>query len=161
MLNPATTERIRSIFLHEEPYVTITEAARLLGWSRSAMDRAVRDGDIEVTTTCSGPRIAIRELADTALQLWTLPVIEQALGREAALILPPALRTRKLVLRLPAYQLAALTALAGEGNESIDTMLSRMFEELADIRRDLLEPVISGLAEAIAWPNEPTAPTSH
>lgn len=161
MPNPQTAKRIRSIFLHEQPYVTITEAARLLGWTRSAMERAVRDGDIEVTATCSGPRVAIRELAEIALQLWTLPVIEGALGRDAALILPPALRTRKLVLRLPAYQLAALTALAAEGNESIDTMLSRMFEELADIRRDLLEPVIPGLAEAIAWPSEPTPPTPH
>lgn len=83
------------------------------------------------------------------------------MGRDAALILPPALRTRKLVLRLPAYQLAALKAIAGEGNESVDTMLSRMFEELADIRRDLLEPVIPGLAEALAWPNDPTTPTAH
>ena len=106
MLNPDITARIRAIFLHPEPYVTITEAARLLGWSRAEMNRAIRDGEVELTTTCSGERFDIRELAGRALDLWTLPVIEAALGRDASLILPPAVRTRKLVLRLPAYQVA-------------------------------------------------------
>ena len=41
-------ERIRAIFLHEQPHVTIDEAARLLGWSRTEMNRAIRDGEIEL-----------------------------------------------------------------------------------------------------------------
>lgn len=161
MQNSQTVERIRAIFLHPEPYVTITEAARLLGWSRSAMDRAIRDGDIELTTTCSGARFDIRELAEKALDLWTLPVIEAALGRDASLILPPAVRTRKLVLRLPAYQVAALRVLAGDASESVDTMLERMFSELADINKERLTPVIPGLAEAIAWPQQPLTSQAH
>ena len=95
----------------------------MLGWSRSEMNRAIRDGEIEITTTCSGEGFTIRELADKAVELWTLPVIEAALGRDASLILPPALRTRKLALRLPAYQIAALNVLAGDGAESVDTLL--------------------------------------
>lgn len=155
MLAPDLAERIRAIFLHEQPHVTINEAARMLGWSRSEMNRALRDGEIELTTTCSGEGFTIRELADKAVELWTLPVIEAALGRDASLILPPALRTRKLVLRLPAYQIAALAVLAGDGAESVDTLLMRLLEELADINRDRLAPLIPGLAEAIAWPHEP------
>ena len=155
MLAKDIVERIRAIFLHPEPYVTISEAARLLGWSRSAMDRAIRDGEVELTRTCSGARVDIRELAEKGLDLWTLPVIETALGRDASLILPPALRTRKLVLRLSIYQVATLRFLAGDGSESVDTMLDRMFHELADINRERLTPVIPGLAEAIAWPRVP------
>jgi hypothetical protein len=155
MLDQDTAERIRTIFLHEQPHVTINEAARMLGWSRSEMNRAIRDGEIEITKTCSGEGFTIRELADKAVELWTLPVIEAALGRDASLILPPALRTRKLALRLPAYQIAALNVLAGDGAESVDTLLMRIFEELSDINRDRLAPLIPGLAEALAWPHEP------
>jgi hypothetical protein len=161
MLDPAIAEHIRAIFLHPEPYVTITEAARLLGWSRAAMDKAIRDGDIELTTTCSGPRFDIREVAGQAVDLWTLPVIERALGRDASLILPPALRTRKLVLRLPDYQVATLSILAGDASESVDTMVERIFSELADINRERLAPLIAGLAEAIAWPHQPITPQAH
>jgi hypothetical protein len=161
MLDPAAVERIRAIFLHAEPYVTITEASRLLGWSRSEMNRAIRDGEIELTTTCSGERFDIRELAEKAVELWTLPVVEQALGRDASLILPPGVRTRKLVLRLPAYQVAALRVLAGDASESVDTMLERMFLELADNEKERLSRVIPDLAEAIAWPRQPITSQSQ
>jgi len=161
MLAPDLAERIRSIFLHEQPYVTIGEAARMLGWSRSEMNATIRDGEIELTTTCSGERIDIRELADKAIDLWTLPVIEKALARNASLILPPGVRTRKLVLRLPAYQVATLRVLAGDASESVDTMLSRMFLELADNEKERLSPVIPDLAEAIAWPHEPLTPQAY
>lgn len=77
------------------------------------------------------------------------------MGRQASLILPPGVRTRRLVLRLPAYQIATLRILAGDGLESVDAMLIRMFQELADINRERLAPVIPDLAGAIAWPHEP------
>ncbi len=78
--------------------------------------------------------------------------IEEALGRDATLILPPALRTRKLTVRLPRYQIGALEVLAGDGRESVDAMLTRMLEELADLNQQRLARVIPGLAEAMAWP---------
>ncbi|HEV7488282.1 MAG TPA: hypothetical protein VGQ65_21615 [Thermoanaerobaculia bacterium] len=68
------------------------------------------------------------------------------------MILPPTLRTRKLTVCLPLYQIAALRVLAADGGEAMDTFLDRMFEELADAEKERLAPVIPGLAEAIAWP---------
>ncbi len=156
MLKPAVINRIRSIFLHHEPRVTIADAAGLLGWSRAEMNRAIRDGEIEVVSTCSGKSIELRELAAYALQQWPLTAIEEALGRDAALILPPALRTRKLTVRLPQYQIGALQVLAGDGRESVDAMLTRMFEELTDVNQQRLARLIPGLAEARTWP-EPAA----
>jgi hypothetical protein len=155
MLDPAAVERIRAIFLHQRPHVTIAEATQMLGWSFGQMEDAIRGGEIEVTADCSGPVIELRELAEKALQLWPMVVIEAALGRDAKLVLPPALRTRKLVLRLPAYQIEALRLLAGDGSETVEEFVTRTFEELADLHRDRLEPHISGFAEAIAWPEEP------
>jgi hypothetical protein len=65
--------------------------------------------------------------------------------------MPPALRTRRLTLRLPLYQIGALV-LADDGRESVDTMLTRMFEELTDINKERLSRLIPGLADAIGWP---------
>jgi hypothetical protein len=81
-----------------------------------------------------------------------LTVIEKALGREAALILPPAVRTGRLDARLPRYQLGALQVLAEDGGESVEAMLMRMVEELIDLYRDRLARVIPDLAEAMSWP---------
>ncbi|HYO75609.1 MAG TPA: hypothetical protein VE010_04035, partial [Thermoanaerobaculia bacterium] len=152
MLEPDTIQRIRAIFLHHVSRVTVADAAGLLGWSRAEMNAAIRDGEIEVVETCSGKRIELRELAAHALQQWPLTAIEEALGRDATLILPPALRTRKLTVRLPRYQIGALEVLAGDGRESVDAMLARMLEELADLNQQRLSRVIPGLAEAMAWP---------
>jgi len=71
--------------------------------------------EIELVETCSGKRIEQRELAAYTLQQWPLTAIEEALGRDATLILPPALRTRKLTVRLPQYQIGALKVLPMTG----------------------------------------------
>jgi hypothetical protein len=123
MLDPALIQRIRSIFLHHEARVTVGEAAGMLGWSRGEMDAAIANGEIEVVGTCSGMRIESRELAEVALQRWPLVTIEEALGRDAALILPPGLGTRKLTVRLPRYQIGALEVLAEDGREPVEAML--------------------------------------
>ena len=124
----------------------------MLEWSRAQINGAIRNGEIEVVETCSGKRIELRELAAYALQQWPLTVIEKALGREAALIPPPALRTGRLDARLPRYQLGALQVLAADGGESVEAMLMRMVEELIDLYRERLARVIPDLAEAMAWP---------
>ena len=152
MPDPALIQRIRAIFLHHESRVTIADAAGLLGWSHAEMNAAIRNGEIEVVETCSGKRIELRELTAYALQQWSLTEIEEALGRDAALILPPALRTRTLTVRLPRYQIGALQVLADDGRESVDAMLTRMFEELTDLNQQRLARLVPGLAEAIAWP---------
>jgi len=85
------------------------------------------------------------------MQQWPLTSIEEALERDAALVLPAALRMRTLTVRLPRYQIGALQVLADEGREPVETML-RMFEELTDLHHERLARVIPGLAEAMAWP---------
>ena len=153
MLDATLIQRIRSIFLHHAARVTVAEAAGMLGWSRGEMDTAIANGEIEVVGTCSGPRVELRELAEVALQRWSLVTIEEALGRDAASILPAGLRTRKFTVRLPRYQIGALQVLAEDGREPVEAMLMRMFEELADLHQERLARVIPGLGEAMAWPS--------
>jgi hypothetical protein len=153
MLDPLLIQRIRAIFLHREPRVTVGVAADLLGWSFAEMKAAIRNGDIEAVETSGGTRIERGELAAYAMQQWPLTSIEEALQRDAALVLPAALRTRTLTVRLPRYQIGALQVLADEGREPVETMLMRMFEELTDLHHERLARVIPGLAEAMAWPD--------
>lgn len=152
MLDPLLIQRIRAIFLHRKPRVTVGVAADLLGWSFAEMKATIANGDIKVVKTSGGERIELCELAAYAMQQWPLTSIEEALERDAAVVLPAALRTRTLTVRLPRYQIGALKVLAGEGREPVETMLMRMFEELTDLHHERLAPVIPGLAEAMAWP---------
>jgi hypothetical protein len=152
MLDSTLIQRIRAIFLHHEPRVTVGAAADLLAWSFAEMNATIRNGDIEVIETCRETRVELRELATYAMQQWPLTAIEEALGRDAASILPPGLRTRKLTVRLPRYQIGALEVLAEDGREPVEAMLMRMFEELTDLHHERLARVIPGLGEAMAWP---------
>lgn len=153
MLGLAIVERIRGIFLHHESLVTIDTAARLLGFSAGEMIAAIDGGEIEVTATDAGDRIDLRELVEWALQRWPLETIERALGREASLILPAALRTSRLSVRLPMYVIAALRHLARAGNESVDAFLARELHELAAPYAEQLAANIPGYAEASQWPD--------
>src|SRR3954471_5207226 len=159
MLDSTLIQRIRAIFLHHEARVTVGEAAEMLEWSRGEMDAAIANGEIEVVGTGSGKRIELREVAEVALQRWSLVTIEEALGRDAASILPAGLRTRKFTVRLPRYQVGALQVLAEDGREPVEAMLMRMFEELADLHQERLARVIPGLGEAMAWPAGTEHPT--
>ncbi|HEV7489056.1 MAG TPA: hypothetical protein VGQ65_25580 [Thermoanaerobaculia bacterium] len=100
--------RIRAIFLHPEPRVTVAEAAHLLGWSSGRMNEAMRDGEIEVAGTCRSSRVEVAELVEMALSLWSMTDIERALGSSARKILPPGLRTRRLCTPLPRYLIEML-----------------------------------------------------
>jgi hypothetical protein len=46
--------RIRTIFLHQRPHVSIAEATALLRWSRGEMSRAIGAWEVEVTSTAVG-----------------------------------------------------------------------------------------------------------
>lgn len=152
MLDPTLVQRIRAIFPHPAPHVTIGEAAAILGWSRAQRNAAVRNGEIEVVATGGGKRIETRELAAWALQEWAVTTIEDALGRDAGGILPPPLRTRRLTVRLPRYQAEALKLLAEDARESVDAVLTRAVEDLAARDRARFSRLVPGFADAIAWP---------
>jgi hypothetical protein len=158
MLAQEVAERIRTILLHPEPRVTRDQAAGLLGCTRKQIDTAIRDGDLEVSGACNAPVIDLRELAAYALHEWPVHVIEAALGRDASLVLPPALRTRKLTLRLPVCHLQMLNILAAEGHQSLDMFLELMIEELAGNHKERLADLVPGIEEAYWWPREVPPP---
>ena len=158
MLDPDLVQRIRSILLHEEPYVSICDAARLLGWSREEMEAAVAASEIEVVRTWHGEAIEMQEVVAKARERWPAEVIEEALGREAALVLPRGLRTRKVAARLPLYQVAILEYLAGRRQTTIAHLLAEQLDDLAGEHLEELASAIPELIEAFEWPHGDEAP---
>ena len=152
MLDPDLVQRIRSIFLHEKPYVSICDAASLLGWSREEAEAAVAAGEIEVVRTWAGEVVETRELVAKARERWPAEVIEEALGREAAIVLPAGLRTRSVHARLPAWQVAMLEYLANEKQTSVSHLIAQQLEDLAGEHLRQLAIVIPGFRDAFDWP---------
>jgi hypothetical protein len=152
MLDPTTAERIRAIFLHAEKHVTIEEAAAMLGRTEAEILRAIDDGDIEAFSTCSGRAIDTRELAEQATHVWPLKVIEEALGRDASMVMPDGLRCRKLAIRVPAFLIQALHILAEGNGEDADALLARELHGLAVVHRERLAARIVDFDECADWP---------
>ncbi len=146
-------QRIRTIFLHPRPYVSIGEAAWILGWPAEEMERAIVTRDIEVTATCSGREIAAEEVLAKVRAFWPVEVIEEALGAQAARVLPPGLRTRRVNLRLPSYQAAMLEYLAAKQETTVGHLLWFQLDELGSEHLEELSAAIPGFEEAFVWPH--------
>ena len=144
--------RIRTIFLHQRPHVTIAEATVLLGWSRGEMSRAIASGEVEVTSTSIGKWIWREELMAKALEVWSAEVIEEALGADADGVLPEAVRLIDLRVRLPRYQAAMLPSLAERERTTVSDVLARELDGVASVHADELSWAVAGFADALAWP---------
>ena len=92
------------------------------------------------------------------MHVWPIDAIEEALGTEAALILPAGVRTCRFTVRLPRYVVAALQCLAEENGESAGALLTRELHGLAYAHRERLGASIAGFAEAVNWPLSEESP---
>jgi hypothetical protein len=152
MLESDVIERIRRIFLQVRPYVSIRQAAWLLGWTWEEMQTAVAEGMVDLTTTPLGKWFGREELFAKALEAWPLEVIEDALGDEAARILPQALRTAELRVRLPRFQIDMLRYFARQEATTVSVIVSGELEHLANANLAELSANVPGFGEAAAWP---------
>ena len=152
MLASALIESIRAIFLHREPYVTKKEAAALLGWSVAQVKVAIAAGDIDTYTTCGGERIPLSEIATIARERWQPAMIEEALGADAAAILPAPLWTRAITVRLSRYQVAVLDHFAQKEGVTVDAIVARRVDGLMSEHSEDLAGVIEDFGVALNWP---------
>lgn len=153
MLDQDLINRIRTIFLHQRPHVSIAEATVLLGWPREEMSRAIAAGEVEVTSTSVGKWIWREELMAKALELWAPEVIEEALGADAQGVLPEAMRLIDLHVRLPRYHVAMLEHFAERDHTTVSGVLARELDGVASAHADELSWSIAGFADALAWPD--------
>jgi hypothetical protein len=153
MLDQDLIDRIRTIFLHQRPHVTIAEGTVLLGWSRGEMSRAIRAGEVEVTATSVGKWLWREELMAKALELWSPEVIEEALGMDADGVLPEAVRLIDLHVRLPRHQVAMLEHFAERERTTVSGVLTRELDGVASAHAEELSRAVAGFADALAWPD--------
>jgi hypothetical protein len=152
MLDQNLIHRIRGIFLHQRPHVSISEAAGLLGWSRREMAGAISAGEVEVNSTAVGMWIWREELMGKALELWAPEVIEEALGADADGVLPEAVRLVDLHVRVRRYQAAMLAYFAERERTTVSDLLARTLDGVASAHAEELLREIAGFAEGLAWP---------
>ena len=91
----------------------------------------IKDGGIVAVSTAVGVRVTREEMVAVAMSRREPAVIERALGREAAGVLPEAIRLVELRARVPRYQKEMLRYLARQEGTSIGTVLSRELEGMA------------------------------
>ncbi|MCU1348859.1 MAG: hypothetical protein JWO56_1889 [Acidobacteria bacterium] len=87
------------------------------------------------------------------LELWALEVIEEALGAEAAGVLPYALRLTDLDVRLPRHHIAMLRHFAAREQTTVSGALARALDAVASAHAHELSWRIAGFADALAWPD--------
>jgi hypothetical protein len=144
--------RIRTIFLHQRPLVTISDAARLLGWPADEMARAIADGEVEAYDTFTGGWIWREELIAKAMEIWLPDLIEDALGADASAVLPDAIRLTELRVRLPRYHVDMLEHFAERDRTTVSGTLARELDAVASAHAEELSAVIPAFAETLAWP---------
>jgi hypothetical protein len=152
MLDPDVIDCIRRIFLNPRPHLSISQATVLLGWTWRQMNEAIESGDVELMTTPIGKWFWRHELMSKALETWPLDVIEEALGDDADRVLPQAIRTKELRVRLPRHHVDMLEYRADQGQTTVSGVLARELDGIASAHAKELSAVIPGFAEALAWP---------
>ena len=80
------------------------------------------------------------------MRLWEQTVIEDALGDDAATVLPEAIRLVLLRVRVPRYQRDMLVALAQRHGTSVDEIVTRKLEDVACAHAQELADAVPSLA---------------
>jgi hypothetical protein len=93
-----------------------------------------------------------------AMRRWEQSAIEDALGDDAASVLPEAIRLVELRARVPRYQREMLRYLAERHGTTVDEVLTRELEDVACAHSQELAAAVPGFELALAWPeNEVSA----
>jgi hypothetical protein len=87
-----------------------------------------------------------------AMRIWEQAVIEEALGDDAAGVLPEAIRLVELRARIPRYQREMLHYLARRNDTTVDEVLAGELEDVACAHAEELSQALPGFANALAWP---------
>jgi hypothetical protein len=150
-MHESNRSRIRHIFLSPRPSFALMTAADLLGMTFKDLKREIEEGAIVAVSTPLGRRVPREEMIAAAMRVWEQAVIEEALGDEAAAMLPEAIRLVELRARVPRYQRDMLRYLAGQQATSVDDVLTRELEDVACAHAEELAAAVPGFNIALAW----------
>ena len=118
----------------------------------AGLKQEIADGSIVAASTRLGQRVPREEMIAAAMRVWEQSVIEEALGEDAARVLPEAIRLVELRARVPRYQKDMLRYLAQRSGTTVDEVLSRELEDVACAHAEELAGAVPGFQVALAWP---------
>src|SRR2546423_11486827 len=127
---------IRRIFLSPSPNFALLQAADLLGMTFAELKQEIADGSIVAVSTRLGQRVTKEEMIAAAMRIWEQGIIEEALGDEAAAVLPEAIRLVELRARVPRYQRDMLSYFAERDGRTIDHVLAPGLQDVAPAPRE-------------------------
>lgn len=159
-MTPLTTAHIRTLFLRPKPAYSLAEAAELLEVRLAALLGFIDAGELEPVHGDKGAVLPWAEVVSFAVDFWSQDAVETALGADVDEVLPELVRLTDLEVRLPRMQVVTLERLAARSSLTVDTTLSRELRDLASAHSDWLAAEVPGFAEALAWPERPTADVS-
>lgn len=145
---------IRELFLQRQPSYRLSEAARLLGMTRGKLEREARRDQEDAYRVNGRWRFTWRQVAYLAFRRWSLAEIHEALGPDAATVLPPLLELRTVTVRLPAYLVCAIEHFAANNDKTPDDWLLHELVDFAGTVADHMERVVPGYRSAYFYPGE-------
>jgi hypothetical protein len=147
-------ERIKTLFLHRADSYPLRQAAEIVGVSPATLKREAERDRREEYIVGGRWRFTWRQLAYVAMRRWTLAEIHDALGPEAATVLPPLLTLRPITVRLPEYLLRAVETVAAEEGVTVDGWLHGELIDFAGTVARRMERVIPGFRRAYRFPGQ-------
>jgi hypothetical protein len=153
-MNNVDAGHIRELFLDRQPSYRLSEAARLLGMTRGTLERAARADQEDAYRVNGRWRFTWRQVAYLAFRRWSLGDMHDALGADAAKVLPPLLALRTISVRLPEYLVRAIEVAATNENRTIDDWLHHELVDFAGTVATRIERAVPGFRRAYLFPGQ-------
>jgi hypothetical protein len=147
-------QHIRELFLQRKPPYRLSEAGRLLGMTRGTLERGARADQEDAYRVNGRWLFTWRQVAFIAFRRWSLAEIHNALGCDAAKVLPPLLALRSVTIRLPEYLLRAIELSATNDDITVDDWLHHELVDFAGTVADRMEHLIPGFRGAYLFPGQ-------
>lgn len=148
------TSHIRELFLQRKPSYRLSEAARVLGMTRGALEREAKADDERAYHVNSRWHFTWRQVAYIALRRFTLAEIIDALGAQASTVLPPLLAMRSVTVQLPEYLVRAMEHEAASDDTTVDDWLHHELVDFAGTVAERMERVVPGFRRAYLFPGQ-------
>ena len=145
-------QRIKTLFLQPAESYALREVARLIGHPRPCSAARGSGGLRDAKKVRGKWRFLWRQAAYVAMDRWSLVEIQDALGDDAARVLPPLLTLREVTVRLPEYIIRAFEAIAAEEEETVDAAIGFELIEFAGSHLTDLQTTIPGYRQAYLFP---------